>query len=167
MKFAKLFVVTVLLVANFGIGPARAATHDIYPAPEQAKVDLAAALSSAAQTHKRILLDFGGNWCPDCQALDIYFHDATNRPILQANFIVVHVNIGMKDANLNIARKYAVPVKDGVPALAVLSYKGTLLYSQQSGQFKTMLRMESSDVTKFLLQWKPVKPGCSVVMTNC
>jgi hypothetical protein len=30
-----------------------------------------------------------------------------------------------------------------------------------------MRNMESAAVTKFLMQWKPVKPGCSAVMVNC
>ncbi len=138
------------------------------PDPFQAKADIAAALKVAAQTHKRVLLDFGGDWCGDCQVLDIYFHDAKNRPILEANFVLVHVNIGHMDANLDIAEKYQVPLERGVPALAVLSDKGALLYSQKSGEFEAMRRMESSSpVTSFLVRWKPGTPGCSAVMVNC
>lgn len=135
--------------------PTPKATRVIYPDPVQAKADLAAALVTAAKTHKRILLDFGGNWCPDCQILDLYFHDDTNRPLLEANFILVDINIGHVDANLDIARQYEVPLNKGVPALAVLNDKGKLLYSQKSGEFESMRRMESSSVTNFLKQWKP------------
>ncbi len=71
------------------------------------------------------------------------------------------------DANVDIAEKYEIPLHKGVPALAVLSEKGTLLYSQKGGEFEAMRRMESSSVTNFLVQWKPVKPGCSTVMVNC
>lgn len=165
LKMARLLAVAAWLVCAAGAVPA--ASRDIYPAPAQAKVDLAAALKIAAHTHKRILLDFGGNWCSDCQVLDIYFHDAANRPILQANFVLVRVNIGQMDANLDIARRYGIPIKKGVPALAVLSDRGRLLYSQKAGEFENMSHLESSDVTRFLLQWKPVKPGCSVVAVAC
>jgi thiol:disulfide interchange protein len=153
LKTAKFLALAALLA--FASGPARSATHDIYPDPAQAKADLAAALQTAAQSHKRILLDFGGNWCGDCQVLDIYLHDATNRPILEANFVLVHVNIGHMDANLDIAERYEVPLRRGVPALAVLDEKGKLLYSQKGGEFEAMRRMESSAVTGFLVQWKP------------
>lgn len=152
MKAIKLFALAALLAVS--AGQARPAVRDIYPAPAQARTDLAAALKTAATTHKRILLDFGGNWCPDCQVLDHYFHDQANRPILDANFVLVHVNIGHMDANLDIAKKYEVPLNKGVPALAVLSGTGQLLYSQKSGEFESMRRMDSSAVTKFLLQWK-------------
>jgi thiol:disulfide interchange protein len=152
MKALKFLALAALLAVS--AFPARPATRDIYPAPEQARADLAAALKTAAATHKRILLDFGGNWCPDCQMLDLYFHDQANRPILEANFVLVHVNIGHMDANLEIAREYEIPLNKGVPALAVLSDTGQLLYSQKGGEFEDMRNMQSSAVTKFLLQWK-------------
>ncbi|MGA3081725.1 MAG: thioredoxin family protein [Terracidiphilus sp.] len=165
MKNIKILALAALLA--LGAGQARSAGRDIFPDPAQAKADLAAALKTAASTHKRILLDFGGNWCGDCQALDIYFHDATNLPILEANFVLVDVNIGHMDANEDIAEQYQIPLRKGVPALAVLDEHGKLLYSQKSGEFEAMRRMESSAVTQFLVQWKPAKPGCSAVMVNC
>jgi thiol:disulfide interchange protein len=147
--------------------PFRAAERDIYPAPEQAKTDLAQALGSAKREHKRILIDFGGNWCTDCHVLDIYMHDQRNKPILDANFLLVHVNIGHKDANLDLARKYQIPLDKGVPAIAVLSETGKLLYSQKGGEFEAMRRMESASVTQFLAQWRPQRAGCSVTAVTC
>lgn len=165
MRVVKLLVLAALLAMV--PGAARSAGREIYPAPAQAKADLAAALKAAAAAHKRILLDFGGNWCGDCQVLDIYLHDPANRPILEANFVLVHINIGMMDVNLDIAKKYDVPLDKGVPALAVLTEKGGLLYSQKNGQFEAMRNLQSSAVTQFLVQWKPVKPGCSTVVVDC
>ncbi|MDR3726186.1 MAG: thioredoxin family protein [Terracidiphilus sp.] len=165
MKIVKILVLAAGLA--LAAGTARSASRDIYPDPGQAKAQIAAALKTAAATHKRILLDFGGNWCGDCQVLDIYFHDPKNKPLLEANFVLVHVNVGHMDANLDIAEQYGVPVEKGVPALAVLTERGNLLYSQKSGQFEAMRRMQSSSVTEFLGQWKPVPGPCSVVKVNC
>jgi thiol:disulfide interchange protein len=152
MKPVKFLALAVLL--TLGIGQAHSAGREIYPAPSQARADLAAALKTAAQTHKRILLDFGGNWCGDCQVLDIYFHDATNKPILDANYVLVDINIGHMDANEDLAEQYGIPLHKGVPALAVLSEKGELLYSQKTGEFEDMRHLESSALTDFLLKWK-------------
>ncbi len=132
----------------------RSAQPDIYPGPEQASADIAAALKSAAATHKRVILDFGGNWCTDCHVLDLYFHDATNRPLLAANYILVHVNIGHLDANLDIAEHYQIPMNKGVPAIAVLDDRGKLLYSQKTGEFEAMRYMQTRSVTDFLLRWR-------------
>jgi thiol:disulfide interchange protein len=165
MKLARF----VVLSAAFALmtGQAESAGRDIYPDPAQAKTDLAAALKTAGETHKRVLLDFGGNWCGDCIVLDMYMHNPQNRPLLDANYVLVHINVGRMDENVDIAKQYKVPLEKGVPAMAVLTEKGRLLYSQENGQFESMRRMEPSDVTQFLVQWKPAKPGCSAVMVTC
>ena len=153
MQHLALLAITALLACV----SVPAQQRDIYPAPEQAVADLAAALKQAAAEHRRVLLDFGGNWCPDCHVLDTYFHDTANKPILDANYVLVHINIGHEDRNLDMADRYQIPLKKGVPALAVLNSKGELLYSQKGGEFEAMRRMDSSAVTKFLNQWKPGK----------
>jgi thioredoxin 1 len=151
---ARCLSATLIVLFAAGLIPAHSAERDIYPAPEQAKIDLAAALASAAATHKRIILDFGGNWCTDCHVLDLYFHDPSNGPILAANYILVHVNIGRMDENVDIAERYQIPLRKGVPALAVLGEHGELLYSQKTGEFEAMRGMQSSAVTDFLTHWK-------------
>jgi thiol:disulfide interchange protein len=143
------------------------AGRTIYPDPGQAQADIAAALKTAGLTHKRVLLDFGGNWCGDCIVLDMYLHNEQNRALLEGNFVLVHVNVGEYDANLDLAKKYGIPLEKGVPAVAVLSDAGKLLYSQRSGEFESMRRLAPETVTKFLAQWKPGKAGCSVVAVNC
>jgi thiol:disulfide interchange protein len=145
---------TLIVLFAAALLPAHSAERDIYPAPEQAKIDLAAALASAAATHKRIILDFGGNWCTDCHVLDLYFHDPSNGSILEANYILVHVNIGRLDENVDITERYQIPLHKGVPALAVLGEHGELLYSQKTGEFEAMRGMQSSAVTDFLVHWK-------------
>src|SRR3984957_15242145 len=123
----------------------------IYPDSTQAKADIAAALARAAREKKRVLLDFGGNWCGDCHVLEIYFHDASNRNLLDANYVLVPINIGHMDENLDIAARYGVPVAKGVPALAVLEPTGQVVYSQQNGEFEAMRTMNSASVTAFLM----------------
>ena len=126
----------------------------IYPDGAQGKADVAAALAQAAREHKRVLLDFGGNWCGDCQVLAIYFQDPVNRSLLDAHYVMVPVNIGRYDVNLDLAARYGVPIAKGVPALAVLDAKGTLLYSQRNSEFSAMRNMDVSSVTAFLNRWK-------------
>jgi thioredoxin 1 len=165
MKSLKFLALGLLLALT--AGQARPAGRDIYPEPDQARADIAAALKDAAATHRRVLLDFGGNWCGDCQVLDLYFHNDSNRNLLEKNFVLVDINIGRMDTNLDLAREYGVPIDKGVPALAVLSPEGKLLFSQRNGEFEAMRRMESSAVTSFLVQWRPERPGCSAVVVNC
>ncbi len=129
-------------------------TKHIYSETADPKADIAAALAEARKEHKRVLLDFGGDWCGDCQVLDIYFHQPPNDELLSKNYVLVHVWIGHIDRNLEYPEKYGVPIHKGVPALAVLNEKGETLYSQKTGEFEDMRHMDVSSVTAFLEKWK-------------
>jgi thioredoxin 1 len=127
---------------------------DIYPAAANATSDVANALAQAAREHKRVILDFGGNWCGDCRVLDFYFHDAANLPVLDANYVLVHVNIGQYDQNRDLAARYGIPLEKGVPALVILNPNGEVLFSQRNGEFEDTRKLDSASVTEFLNRWK-------------
>jgi thiol:disulfide interchange protein len=123
----------------------------LYSETSNAATDISAAIAQARREHKRILLDFGGNWCGDCQVLDIYYHQSPNAELLAKHFIVVHVNIGHMDQNVAIAEKYNVPIKKCVPALAILDSHGKLLYAEHDKEFE---HTSPSAITDFLNRWK-------------
>jgi thiol:disulfide interchange protein len=126
---------------------------NLYSETANPTADIAAALVQARREHKRVLLDFGGNWCSDCQVLDIYYRQSPNAELLTKNFILVHVNIGHMDKNVDVAKKYHVPINKGVPALAVIDANGNLLYSERDKEFE---HTTPEAVTAFLNRWKPV-----------
>ncbi len=126
----------------------------IYSETVNPRTDIAAGLKQARLQHKRVLLDFGGDWCGDCQVLDIYFHEQPNQAVLEKNFVLVHVFIGHMDKNIDLAARYGVPIGKGVPALAVLDANGKVLTSQRTGEFNDMRHMDQGSVTAFLNKWK-------------
>ena len=159
-----------LLIA--GSCAAMASTTQIYSDTADAKAEIRQALATATREHKRVLLDFGGNWCGDCQVLHIYLHDPGNASLLQNNFVLVEVNIGRYDQNLDIAKQYNIPLEKGVPALAVLDPNGKLVYSQRNGEFEALRRMDVSSVSEFLTKWKPAPLNraavpCSTTKKDC
>ena len=127
----------------------------IYPEVDTASNDIANGLQTAAREHKRVLLDFGGDWCGDCQVLNIYFHQPENQALLQQHFVLVDVNIGRHiDHNLKTAKRYGVDATHGVPALAVLNPDGSIVHAETGGEFSAMRHMQSSSVHDFLTQWQ-------------
>lgn len=132
------------------------AAEPIYPDVSRARADLATGLKEAAQSNRRVLVDFGGNWCGDCKVLDANFRKPENAALLQARYVLVHVNVGDKgiDHNFDIAERYGIPLKKGVPALAILEGDGRLVYSQKSGEFESMRRMDPQSVNDFLRKWQ-------------
>jgi hypothetical protein len=127
----------------------------LYPPPEEAQAEISSALAAAAKDHKRVLLVFGGNWCYDCHVLDATFRSKDFAPIVNANYHVLHINVGNYDVNLDLADKYQIPLKKGVPSLAILDPDGKLVVSQKQGEFESTVRIGPEDVLEFLKKWKP------------
>lgn len=128
--------------------------HQIFDPGADAAAEIHEAVAQAAQQHKHVLLDFGGNWCGDCQILDYYFHQQPNAALIAGGYILVDVDVGQMDRNMNIAAQYGMPLKHGVPALAVLDGRGRVLVSQTGGEFSDMGRVDPALVTQFLQRWK-------------
>ena len=127
-----------------------------YPEISRAEADVKAALAAAAKSGKRVLVDFGGNWCGDCKVLDINLKKPENAAILDSRYVLVHVNVGDKgiDSNFALAERYGIALKKGVPALAVLDANGKVLYAQTQGEFADMRKMDPKSVNDFLVKWQ-------------
>jgi thiol:disulfide interchange protein len=155
-------ITTLALGAALGLSPALTLAASaqapviphkhLYPATTDAQHDLDAAIALAHKEHKRVLVDFGGDWCGDCQVLDIYANEQPNAELLAKYFVKVNINIGHIDTNKDIAARCGVDLR-GVPALAVLSSNGKVIFGQHN-EFSNMRAMQSSDLTAFLNKWK-------------
>jgi thioredoxin 1 len=93
---------------------------------------------------------FGANWCYDCHVLDKAFHSSELAPIIAANYEVVHVDIGKGEKNQDLMTKYDVPMKRGIPGLAVLDADAKLVYSQKHGEFENARALAPGDFLAFL-----------------
>ena len=156
-------IAAALLVLASGLLSAQQATltqdsvssklRELYPDNADAKKEISEALESATKEHKRVLLVFGANWCFDCFALDYRFHQPEIQPIVDKNYRVVHVDIGRNDKNLDLIKKYNVPIDKGVPSLVVLDAKGHVIHN--SSEFESARRVGPEVIVNFLQTWKP------------
>lgn len=150
-------LLNVVSAAQFKRVPLQAPAQpnaQLYKADANAAQDIRRALATAVKQHKNVLLDFGGNWCIDCHVLDNAFHQPRIAPLLNSNYIVVHVDVGKYEKNLDLAKKYHVNLEKGVPSLAVLDSLGKVLYG--TSDFERAHLMSEDDVIQFLDKWKPV-----------
>ncbi len=126
----------------------------LYPAPSAAPAELQAACVKAAREHKRLLIVFGANWCYDCHVLDATFHSPAFAPIVNSNYVLVHVNIGDEGQDNNdIAAQYGIAIDHGVPTLVVVEADGKTVVARQTG-FTATARIGPGDVRSFLETWK-------------
>jgi len=147
------------LVASKRTDPARlqqpaSLDKEIYESGVDARAKIKQALELAAKGHQRVLVVFGANWCYDCHVLDMAFHRPDLAPILQRDYQVVHVDVGRGDKNQDLMEQYQVPMKRGIPALAVLDAQGKLLFSQKTGEFENARSLAPEDLLQFLNKWR-------------
>ncbi len=135
-----------------------AAKKDLYPSTADAQKEIEEALKKSFAKKKRVLLVFGANWCYDCHVLDRALHEGEAGEMVKKSFLLIHVDIGEADKNLDLAKKYKIPLEMGVPAVAVLEADGKLLYSSGEGEFEAARKMMKKDLVVFLRRWKPSTP---------
>ena len=144
------FLLIVLLA-----GVIIAAEQPPYDEKADAHQQIAAAIAKASKAQKNIVLVFGANWCGDCRALDAQMHKEELAAIIATNYEVVKVDVGRFNKNKDIGEKYHVPLKHGIPALAVLDPSGNVLYAMDQGQFSNARSMSYESIKEFFVKWEP------------
>lgn len=127
---------------------------DLYPANADAKKEIEGALTFAANENKRVMLIFGGNWCYDCHVLDQALHEGEAAKIVKESFLLVHVDIGEGNKNLDLVKKYETTLDFGVPTVVLLNGAGHVIYSSTKGEFEPARKMMKKDLVAFLNEWK-------------
>jgi thioredoxin 1 len=120
-------------------------------ADAHAQVD--AAFAKARATGRKVLIDFGGNWCPDCRMLAGVLEVPAVHEWSDANFETVMVDIGRRTKNLDIAAKYGVKI-EGVPAVLVVTPDGKLLNGDNVSALADARSWSQQAVVDLLAKWQ-------------
>jgi thioredoxin len=124
-----------------------------WPYNEQADAvaDVQHAIAAAQVDHKKVLLVFGANWCPDCRALDKAMHGSSQH-LIDSEFDVVKIDVGNFDKNLTLANRYGNPIAKGIPAVVVVGARNQVLYSTKGGELANAGKMSEQSIYDFLKQ---------------
>lgn len=94
-----------------------------YDEAADAKAQVAAAIAKAKTSGKHVLIDLGGNWCPDCRVFSGVLALPEVAPAIARDFEFVAIDVGRMDKNLDIGVAYGVRVT-AVPTVIMLDPKG-------------------------------------------
>jgi len=120
-----------------------------YDETADAKMEIATTILQASRENVPVLVVFGANWCGDCKVLDLAFKDGVSAALIAKNYKVVKVNVGRFDRNTDIAATYGVPLKSGIPAIAVLSSQGKVIYATKAGELADARNMSDQGISEF------------------
>lgn len=129
---------------------------NLYKPEENAEEKIGAAIQEAKANNKHIFIQVGGNWCIWCAR----FHDFTTKDqsidsLIQANFVVYHLNYSKENYNTALLAKYRYPQRFGFPVFLILDAKGNLLHIQNSEYLEEEKSYSKRKVMDFLSNWTP------------
>ena len=138
---ALVIALTFSLAAQAATGP--------YDEAADSRSEIKAALAAAKDAKVAVLVVFGANWCGDCKALDLAFKSGSTAPLIEKSFKVVKVNVGRFDRNVDLAETYGVPLKQGIPAIAVLNSEGKVTFATRAGELADARSMGDKGIRDF------------------
>jgi len=105
----------------------------LYKPEEDAGKEIENAAKKAKAENKNVLLQVGGNWCIWCAR----FHDFVEKDkqldsLMNANFVVYHMNYSKENYNVKLLAKYKYPQRFGFPVFLILDSDGKLIHTQNS-----------------------------------
>lgn len=153
MKRFLFVLVMVLLPTTFHAQLKKVYNESIDPI---AQID--SAIIVAKQSHKHVLCQVGGNWCPWClKFADYVTKDEAIFKILQDNYVYIHVNYtSLKDEkSRQVAVRLQNPGRFGFPVLVILDGKGKILHTQDSAMLEEGEGYNQEMVLRFLKNWTP------------
>ena len=116
---------------------------------------IAEALSIAKKENKRVLLQFGANWCGWCHKLhQLFKEDQRIAERLKSDYVVVLVDVN-QGHNKDVDTRYGNPTRFGLPVLVILDADGKQLTTKDSAELEEGDHHNPDKVLAFLKQWSP------------
>jgi thiol-disulfide isomerase/thioredoxin len=154
---AKMKVIAAAREAK-GKAHAKPKPKPVYDPFADAAADVEAAFKVARITNKRVLIEFGANWCPGCRDLGVVLKENGEvSTALKKDFVLVLVDTDTESGH-QLQEKY-VPKRqrNSIPQLAVLDPAGKVLKNDDTTAFEVDDDYSVPKLKTFLAEWSPPK----------
>ena len=98
-----------------------------YNETDDAKTEINYLLDIIKNEQKYGLIVFGANWCHDSRSFAATLNSIRFEKLLKNNYEILYVDVGDKDKNINLIRKYGVQGEFGTPTVFVINSNGRVL----------------------------------------
>jgi thioredoxin-related protein len=127
--------------------------HAYDPARDAAQ-DIQQAVAEAGRTHRRVLMEIGGNWCSWCRYFEEFYANHPDlRELRDKNYVLVRVNFSEENKNEAVIGKYGKVT--GYPHIFVLDGDGKLLHSEDTSELEQGRGYSETAMKTFLEKWAP------------
>ena len=128
---------------------------DLYKPDQKAETEIARAVGEAKGSGKHVLIQIGGNWCIWCARFHEFVKkDAELDSLMNANYVVYHLNYSKENYNVKLLTKYNFPQRFGFPVFLIIDGEGNLLHTQNSWYLEDgKTSYEREKVKSFFTEW--------------
>ena len=153
MKYIFLLTLALSTIASKANDTTKAKLYN--PLANAAK-DIEAAVAKAKAENKHVLIQAGGNWCTWCIRFNNYATmDKQIDSLLNANYVVYHLNWSPENKNEAVFEKYEFPERFGFPVFIILDGAGKRIHTQNSAYLEAVKTYDKNKILEFLQQWSP------------
>ena len=125
-----------------------------YDANADANAAVDAAFARARKNGKRVLIDLGGNWCPDCIVLANLMQLPELKSFLAAHFEIVSIDVGRFDKNLQIPARFGITHRlEGVPSVIIAEPDGAIVNPGHIAALADARHMTPQAIADWLARW--------------
>ncbi|HEX5278450.1 MAG TPA: thioredoxin family protein [Micropepsaceae bacterium] len=126
-----------------------------YPYTENADAKLAVsqAFARAKTSGKRVLIEFGGNWCPDCRILAGVMQLPEVQSFVASHYETATVDVGRFDRNLDVVSKFGIAKLQGVPTVVIADADGKPVNVTNSADLDNAREMTPQGIADWLARW--------------
>lgn len=117
-----------------------------YDAEADAEIDINHTLVAAKEEGKLGLLIFGANWCHDSRALAAHFEKPRFQSLLRNHYKMTYVDVGQKNRNIDLARKFGVDNIVGTPTIFVTNSDGDVLNLDTAPTWRNAASRNEDDI---------------------
>jgi len=145
-----------VLLSGCGTSRYTVSGHErIYDESADGSKQITRALASAQKNHKRVLVQFGANWCEGCHQLhNLLKNDPAISQEVKNSFIWILIDLDQAH-NAEVDEHYGNPSNQGYPALMILEADGKQVLKTDTADLVVGDNINPEKTIAFLRQWAP------------
>jgi thiol-disulfide isomerase/thioredoxin len=168
MRLSSLALFVMSAIATLSVGNAYSASDSTTSDPAishpeaspfnpkaNAKADVDAALARAKTAGRVTIIVMGANWCHDSRALAGWFATPRFADMLAARYELVYVDVGYRDRNLDIAKRFGIKKIKGTPTVLIIDGHEKLLNKKDAPTWRNAASRSEDDVYRAFAEFTP------------
>jgi thioredoxin-related protein len=158
----KIILAAFSLAISLSVNSQDMTKFNLYKPEENAEMEINKAIGIAKKEGKHVFIQIGGNWCIWCARFhDFIISDKTIDSLVNADYIVYHMNYSKENYNSKLLARYGFPQRFGFPVFLILDQEGKLLHTQNSAYLEKEKGYDRRLVIGFFNDWnsKALQPS--------